>query len=138
MVIHSFKIMFFKELELDSNQMIRKTTHLFVLLTLTVTPNYNYIMRDPECRYHANYTRIEREKRWIAQRKVSFQGLQLKDCTLKCTMDEECVWLNHNHLIGACELIQTHGGYLQKGNGWTFVSTDYTMDSKYIGWYDCF
>lgn len=102
-------------------------------LALLIGENCSYILRNPECRYSANYTTMLQRKYFKSDKEhMAVASTSAKNCSLQCTMNSSCLFFNQNIFTGECEFVQSHGGTLTNRSDWIFVSTDYE-NWKYRG-----
>lgn len=52
----------------------------------------------------------------------SFTDMKNKEmCLNQCNVRATCIWVEHNHGIGACNLFETISGKISTGNPWYSV-----------------
>lgn len=107
----------------------------FLLTTFLIESSIGFILRNPECRYVANYTRLESGKHFSTdnlKNTTTVMATSTESCSNLCTLSPSCLFFNHNIALEKCGLIHSHIGSLQNRPDWIFASTDYT-EFKYRG-----
>ena len=80
------------------------------------------------CRWHANFSHIEENKRYVDIVINILSSVSYTQCLVACVGEQSCSFVNHNRHTMTCELINVAGkGFnqekLSSESTWTFAAT---------------